>query len=75
MQLFAHLLSSYLQEMEDFFSALPWGRLGWGHYLTFFTANGGFLILFLFSLPSGGRGGGWRRISESMLSGISATTR
>ena len=41
----------------------------------FFTANGGFLILFLVSLPSGGRGGGWRRISESMLSGISATAR
>ena len=30
MQLFAHLLSSYLQGMGDFFSALPWGRLGWG---------------------------------------------
>ena len=41
----------------------------------FFTANGGFLILFLFSLPLGRRGGGWLRISESPLSGISATTR
>ena len=41
----------------------------------FFTANGGFLILFLFSLPLGRRGGGWWRISESPLSGISATTR
>ena len=28
MQLFAHLLSSYLQGMGDFFSALPWGRPG-----------------------------------------------
>jgi len=35
----------------------------------FFTANGGFLILFLFSLPSGRRDGVWRRISESVLSG------
>ena len=26
MQLFTHLLSSYLQGMEDFFSALPRGR-------------------------------------------------
>ena len=34
----------------------------------FFTANGGFLILFLFSLPSGRRDGVWRRISESSLS-------
>ena len=42
---------------------------------TFFTANGGFLILFLFSLPMGRRGGGWWRISESGLSGISANTR
>ena len=25
----------------------------------FFTANGGFLILFLFRLPVGRRGGGW----------------
>ena len=41
----------------------------------FFTANGGFLILLLFSLPVGRRGGGWWRISESPLSGISATTR
>ena len=41
----------------------------------FFTANGGFLILFLFSLPSSRRGGGWWQISESPLSGISATTR
>ena len=32
MQLFAHLLSSYLQGMGDFFSALPWGRLGWGFW-------------------------------------------
>ena len=30
MQLFTHLLSSYLQGMGDFFSALPWGRPGWG---------------------------------------------
>ena len=30
MQLFAHLLSSYLQGMGDFFSALPWGGLGRG---------------------------------------------
>ena len=30
MQLFTHLLSSYLQGMGDFFSALPWGGLGWG---------------------------------------------
>ena len=42
---------------------------------TFFTAKGGFLILFLFSLPVGRRGGGWWQISESPLSGISATTR
>ena len=40
----------------------------------FFTANGGFLILFLFSLPSGRRDGVWWRISESELSGISTTT-
>ena len=30
MQLFTHLLSSYLQGMGDFFSALLWGGLGWG---------------------------------------------
>ena len=30
MQLFTHLLSSYLQGMEDFFSALPWGGPGEG---------------------------------------------
>ena len=42
---------------------------------TFFTAKGGFLILLLFSLPLGRRGGGWWRISESPFSGISATTR
>ena len=30
MQLFTHLLSSYLQGMEDFFSALPWGWPGRG---------------------------------------------
>ena len=30
MQLFTHLLSSYLQGMGDFFSALPWGGLGRG---------------------------------------------
>ena len=30
MQLFTHLLSSYLQGMEDFFSALPWGGHGEG---------------------------------------------
>ena len=41
----------------------------------FFTANGGFLILLLFSLPMGRRGGGCWQISESGLSGISATTR
>ena len=41
----------------------------------FFTANGGFLILFLFSLPIGRRGGGCWQISESRLSGISANTR
>ena len=35
---------------------------------TFFTANGGFLYLRLFSLPSGRRGWGWRKISESSLS-------
>ena len=35
---------------------------------TFFTANGGFLYLCLFSLPSGRRGWGWLRISESLLS-------
>ena len=35
---------------------------------TFFTAKGGFLYLWLFSLPSGRRGWGWRGISESMLS-------
>ena len=40
-----------------------------------FTANGGFLILLLFSLPMGRRGGGCWQISESGLSGISATTR
>ena len=40
----------------------------------FFTANGGFLILFLFSLPSGRRDGVWWWISESVLSGISTTT-
>ena len=56
-------------------SPSPWGRLGWGHYLAFFTANGGLLILLLFSLPVGRRGGGWWRISESPLSGISATAR
>ena len=28
MQLFTHLLSSYLQGMGDFFSALPWGGSG-----------------------------------------------
>ena len=41
----------------------------------FFTANGGFLILLLFSLPMGRRGGGCWQISESGLSGISANTR
>ena len=41
----------------------------------FFTATGGFLILLLFSLPMGRRGGGCWQISESGLSGISATTR
>ena len=35
---------------------------------TFFTANGGFLYLRLFSLPSGRRGCEWRGISESLLS-------
>ena len=30
MQLFTHLLSSYLQGMGDFFSALPRGELGRG---------------------------------------------
>ena len=30
MQLFTHLLSSYLQGMGDFFSALPWGGPGRG---------------------------------------------
>ena len=30
MQLFTHLLSSYLQGMGDFFSALPWGGHGKG---------------------------------------------
>ena len=35
---------------------------------TFFTANGGFLYLCLFSLPTGRRGWGWRGISESSLS-------
>ena len=34
MQLFTHLLSSYLQGMGDFFSALPWGWLGWGLWWT-----------------------------------------
>ena len=54
---------------------LPLGE-GWdGATICFFTANGGFLILFLVSLPPGGRGGGWWRISESTLSGISATAR
>ena len=33
MQLFTHLLSSYLQGMGDFFSALPWGGLGRGFWL------------------------------------------
>ena len=33
------------------------------------------MILFLVSLPPGGSGGGWWRISESTLSGISATAR
>ena len=42
---------------------------------TFFTANGGFLILLLFSLPIGRRGSGCWQISESGLSGISANTR
>ena len=32
MQLFTHLLSSYLQGMGDFFSALPWGGMGRGTY-------------------------------------------
>ncbi len=55
---------------------LPLGE-GWdgATIWLFFTANGGFLILFLFSLPLGRRDGGWWRISESPLSGISATTR
>ena len=144
MQLFTHLLSSYLQGMGDFFSALqgerataaldyvnatplelsgvrtsqhrspipafpkgkephqtplntasrdsrPLGRVGeglpmvinllplgegWdGATICFFTANGGVLILLLVSLPVGSRGGGWWRISESPLSGISTTTR
>ena len=43
MQLFTHLLSSYLQGMGDFFSALLWGGLGRGlstlgscpHYLCY----------------------------------------
>ena len=30
MQLFTHLLSSYLQGKGDFFSALPWGGMGRG---------------------------------------------
>ena len=33
MQLFTHLLSSYLQGMGDFFSALPWGGFGEGPLL------------------------------------------
>ena len=37
MQLFTHLLSSYLQGMGDFFSALPWGRLGWGFYVGWYA--------------------------------------
>ena len=43
MQLFTHLLSSYLQGMGDFFSALPWGGFGEGPLLAaaFCTANGG----------------------------------
>ena len=55
---------------------LPLGE-GWdgATIWLFFTANGGFLILLLFSLPVGRRGGGWWRISESGLSGISATAR
>ena len=55
---------------------LPLGE-GWdgATIWLFFTANGGFLILLLFSLPVGRRGGGWWQISESPLSGISATTR
>ena len=41
MQLFTHLLSSYLQGMGDFFSALPWGGhgeglLGWGGAFAFY---------------------------------------
>ena len=55
--------------------SFPLGKVGMGPLFGLFTANGGFLILFLVSLPSGGRGGGWWRISESMLSGISATAR
>ena len=37
MQLFAHLLSSYLQGMGDFFSALPRGG---SPFLLFFYADG-----------------------------------
>ena len=46
-----------------------------GEQPVFFTANGGFLILLLFSLPMARRGGGCWQISESGLSGISANTR
>ena len=41
----------------------------------FFYRQRRLLILLLFSLSVDRRGGGWWRISESPLSGISATTR
>lgn len=45
MQLFTHLLSSYLQGMGDFFSALPWGGLGRGFWRVGFGS-----LAFLFYL-------------------------
>ena len=45
MQLFTHLLSSYLQGMGDFFSALPWGGLGRGFGLLEMTLAGSYLLI------------------------------
>ena len=52
MQLFTHLLSSYLQGMGDFFSALPRGGLGRG--------------LFPHHIPWGGLEWGLRMVGEGL---------
>ena len=60
MQLFTHLLSSYLQGMGDFFSALPRG-------------GGSFLLCLKHlrgaSAPWGGLGRGFRRVGEGLSEG------